>query len=80
MQAYKFKTRVSDGRIFIPVIPDLRDENVEIIVRRIDPQKSLESLVVPEKSFTDEWAGAFVLDEDTSDERYNNLLEKHKLK
>jgi hypothetical protein len=74
MQAYRFKTRISDkGIITIPDNPDLYDKDVEIL---IFPRQDMEQRPLKGRDFVERWAGC-LKEPSPEDARYRHLSKKY---
>lgn len=77
MEAYKFATTVlKNGIIKIPELKGFADQKVEVFVI-LNPKKEVKTKRKTIDEFLANWAGFFSPAE-TSDVRYNYLMEKYK--
>jgi len=87
MNAYKFKTKVSDsGIISLPYEPHLYNKNVEIIVIPMIKREIINKKNRPNKAleFVNKWKGVFnglenITDEEIDNLRYERLKERYEL-
>lgn len=74
MEAYKFKTTVSEnGTIQIPNFHKLKNKNVEVVLLFKQPEIEQKSKEQEVKEFVDQWYG-FFSEIDIDDIRYNAIL------
>lgn len=80
MEAFKFETTVlENGMIQIPEVYKFQNKKVRIYIETVqekttEEDKKIELL----NDFFEKWGGFFSTDEDSTDDRYNYLMEKYK--
>ncbi|MEX1014095.1 MAG: hypothetical protein WDZ80_02960 [Candidatus Paceibacterota bacterium] len=75
MKAFRFRTKISNsGTIQLPNIPDLFDQEVEIIIL---PKEKINKEPMKASAFVKKWAG-FLQGIDIEKQKFDYLSEKYK--